>query len=68
MPVGTFVTGLLVARSFRFFGEGLLAIKYGDQAGHFILTHKLEIAGILLGAVLILYLGSHLAFRRPAAS
>src|SRR5271165_997822 len=48
MPVGTFVVGLLMARSFRFFGEGFLAIKYGDQAGQFLLTHKLEVAGITL--------------------
>lgn len=68
MPVGTFVLGLFAARAFRFFGEGLLAIKYGDQAGQFLLTHKLEIAGITLTAVLILYLGSLLAFRKPVVS
>jgi membrane protein YqaA with SNARE-associated domain len=68
MPVGTFVLGLFAARAIRFFGEGFLAIKYGDQAGQFLLTHKLEVAGITVGAVLILYLGSLLAFRRPVAS
>jgi membrane protein YqaA with SNARE-associated domain len=68
MPMGTFVTGLLAARTFRFFGEGLLAIRYGDQAGEFLLTHKLEVAGITLAAVLLLYLASLLAFRRPIAS
>ncbi len=68
MPVGTFVLGLLAARSVRFFGEGFLAIKYGDHASQFLLAHKLEVAGITLAAVLILYLGSHLAFRRPVSS
>ncbi|MGH9680808.1 MAG: YqaA family protein [Candidatus Acidiferrales bacterium] len=67
MPVRTFVLGLLVARGFRFFGEGLLAVKYGDQAMPFLLTHKLEVAGITVGVVLTLYLISRFAFlMRPA--
>jgi membrane protein YqaA with SNARE-associated domain len=63
MPVQTFVLGLLVARGFRFFGEGILAVKYGDRASQFLLTHKLEVAGITLGAVLCLYLATRIAFR-----
>src|ERR1700687_4420368 len=31
MPVRTFVLGLTLARGIRFFGEGILAVKYGDQ-------------------------------------
>jgi len=63
MPVQKFVLGLLAARAIRYFGEGFLAIKYGDQAGTFLLTHKLEVAGIVLGIILLLYLGSRIAFR-----
>jgi membrane protein YqaA with SNARE-associated domain len=63
MPVRTFVLGLLAARGIRFFGEGFLAIRYGDQASLFLMTHKLEVAGITLGSVLCLYLLSLLAFR-----
>ena len=62
MPVQTFLLGLTAARGIRFFGEGFLAIRYGDQAGQFLLTHKLEVAGIALGIVLCLYLLSRLAF------
>ncbi len=65
MPVRTFVLGLLAARAIRFFGEGFLAIRYGDQAGQFLLTHKLEVTGIVLLVVSALYLASRLAFRRP---
>jgi membrane protein YqaA with SNARE-associated domain len=68
MPVQTFVLGLLAARGIRFFGEGFLAVRYGDQAGNFILTHKLEVAGIVLGMVLCLYLLSLLAFRPRRAT
>jgi membrane protein YqaA with SNARE-associated domain len=68
MPVQKFVLGLLAARAIRYFGEGYLAIRYGDQAGLFLLTHKLEVAGIVLGVVLCLYLLSLLAFRPRKAS
>lgn len=68
MPVRTFVLGLLAARAIRFFGEGYLAIRYGDQAGQFLVTHKLEVAGIVLGVVLCLYLLSLIAFRAERAS
>ncbi len=63
MPVQTFLLGLLAARAIRFFGEGFLAIRYGNQAGDFLLTHKLEVAGIVLGVVVCLYLLSRVAFR-----
>src|SRR6202166_1562243 len=68
MPVRTFVLGLLAARVIRFFGEGFLAIRYGDQAIQFLLTHKLEVAGIVVGAVLCLYLLSLVALRPQRAS
>ena len=63
MPVRPFVLGLVLARAFRFFGEGFLAVKYGDQAIHFLLSHKLEVTGIALSVVLCLYLASRIAFR-----
>ncbi len=64
MPVQTFTLGLLAARAIRYFGEGFLAIRYGDQAGQFLITHKLEVAGIVLSVVLVLYLLSLFAFRQ----
>lgn len=68
MPVRIFVLGLLAARAIRFFGEGYLAIRYGDQATQFLLTHKLEVTGIVVLVVLTLYLASRYAFGRPVAS
>jgi membrane protein YqaA with SNARE-associated domain len=68
MPVQMFVLGLLAARAIRFFGEGFLAIRYGNQAGQFLMTHKLEVAGMVLGVVLCLYLLSLIAFRPERAS
>jgi membrane protein YqaA with SNARE-associated domain len=68
MPVQTFLLGLLAARGIRFFGEGYLAIRYGEQASGFLLTHKLEVTGITLLVVLTLYLTMRMAFGRPIAS
>jgi membrane protein YqaA with SNARE-associated domain len=68
MPVRSFVLGLILARGFRFFGEGFLAVKYGNQGTQFLLTHKLEVAGIALAVVLGLYGASRLAFRHPAST
>ena len=67
MPVRTFALGLLAARAIRFFGEGFLAIRYGDQAGQFLLNHKLEVTGITLLVVLTLYLATRVAFGRAVA-
>ncbi|MBZ5660332.1 MAG: VTT domain-containing protein [Acidobacteriia bacterium] len=68
MPVRSFVIGLVVARGFRFFGEGYLAVRYGDQAIPFLLTHKLEVAAITLLVAVTLYLASRLAFTPPKKS
>ena len=68
MPLRTFILGLLAARAIRYFGEGFLAIRYGDQAGNFLLTHKLEVTGIVLLIVLTLYLAARFVFGRPIAS
>ena len=68
MPLRTFVLGLLVARGLRFFAEGFLAVKYGEQGTQFLLTHKLEVTGIALTVVLALYVASRLAFRNTTSS
>jgi len=68
MPVRTFILGLTLARGFRFFGEGFLAVRYGERGTQFLLTHKLEVAGVALAVVLGLYLASRLAFRHPTPS
>lgn len=67
-PFSGFALGLLVARGFRFFGEGFLAVRYGAQATQFLLTHKLEVSGIALAVVLALYLAGKALFRQPADS
>lgn len=68
MPMRSFVLGLLVARGIRYFGEGFLAVRYGNVAGDYLLTHKLEVSGITLLVVMALYLASRAAFSRSETS
>src|SRR5579864_6624159 len=69
VPVRTFAVALLVARGFRYFGEGILAVRYGNQAEHYLLQHKLVLAAITMGMVAVSYVLSRLFLRlrhRPA--
>lgn len=68
MPMRSFVLGLLAARAIRYFGEGILAVRYGDEAAGYFLNHKLVVAAVMLGVVLALYLGSRVAFGRSPSS
>jgi membrane protein YqaA with SNARE-associated domain len=56
---GRFILAIALGRGIRYFGEGLLAVRYGDQAAAFLEDHgraaSLWMAGVLLGG-LALYL------------
>lgn len=65
MPLRSFVSALLIARSIRYFGEGYLAITYGEQAKHYLRDHKLMMSLVTLGVVLALYLTIRIILRRP---
>jgi len=51
-----FVLALLVARSFRYFGEGYLAVRYGAAASRYLAENKLQFTLLALGVVLAGYL------------
>ncbi len=50
VPLRTFIGALLLGRSLRYFGEGLLAVRYGDAALRSLFRHKVafSLLGILL--------------------
>jgi membrane protein YqaA with SNARE-associated domain len=56
MPVGKFALAITLSRLIRFFGEGYLAVRYGDQAWSYLLAHKLVMSSVTLAIVLALYL------------
>jgi len=60
IPVWQFTVGVFAARFVRYFGEGLLAVWYGDAAFAFLRAHgaqiglALSIAVLVIGALIIL--------------
>lgn len=58
-----FALAVLLARSFRYFGEAFLAARYGERALHSLQTHKVEFALGTLAVVLGLYLLTRLLVR-----
>ena len=67
MPLRTFVLAMAIARSVRFFGEGLLAIRYGRPALLYITDHKLLVTMAGVATVLVCYLAVRVIFRDPQA-
>lgn len=58
VPLRTFVIALLVGRGLRYLAEGLLAVRYGQQATVFLLQHGRTAAlATVLVVVLLYFLG-----------
>ncbi len=51
MPLASFASAIAVARLFRYFGVGYLAVRYGNDALPFLGRHKLNVA---LAAVVLI--------------
>ena len=64
VPVWQFVTAVFIARFVRYFGEGLLAVWYGDEAAKFIKENTAEAGLVLAGIALIVGVGWILWKRR----
>jgi membrane protein YqaA with SNARE-associated domain len=57
IPLWQFVTAIAVARGVRYFGEGLLAVWYGDRAFAYLHEHAKPIGFGVAGAALVLGAG-----------
>lgn len=66
VPIWQFVTAVFTARFIRYFGEGLLAVYYGDQAGAFIKAHAQEV-GLGLAALALVGGVAWIAWQRRKA-
>lgn len=53
MPVPTFVIAVAIGRGLRYFGEGLLAVWYGDLAVGYVRDHPLQVSAVLFAAVAV---------------
>lgn len=66
VPLARFTSAIALARIFRYFGIGYLAVRYGDNALPYLKQHMLQagVAGIVL--VGISYAASRLLLRKEA--
>jgi len=64
LPLRAFVLALLLARSFRYFGIGFLAVRYGPLATHYLMEHKLRTSLLTVAIVLLAYGLMRLILRR----
>jgi membrane protein YqaA with SNARE-associated domain len=62
MPLISFTAAIAMARAFRYFGVGYLAVRYGSQALPFISQHKLQVALAAIVLVAVSYGASRLLF------
>lgn len=51
IPVPRFITAVAIGRGTRYFGEGLLALRYGDQTMMFLHEHSRTVALVLAVAL-----------------
>jgi membrane protein YqaA with SNARE-associated domain len=63
IEVSRFTIAIAVGRGFRYFAEGLLAVRYGDQAIAYVHEHGGTVALVLAGAVLV-GTGGYLVWRK----
>jgi len=61
-----FASAITLARLFRYFGVGYLAVRYGADAMPYLVAHKLQAAALVIGLVAVSYLLSRWILRhRP---
>jgi len=63
ISVGRFVAAIAIGRGIRYFGEGLLAVWYGDQAMAFVRDNG-KIVALVLVALLVVGLAVYLFVKR----
>jgi membrane protein YqaA with SNARE-associated domain len=61
-----FILAVAVGRGVRYFGEGLLAVYYGDQAADFLRENAAQV-GIVVGVVAVLIGGGWFVWQRRRA-
>ncbi len=66
ISAGKFATAILIGRGIRYFGEGALAVRYGDRAIDFLHEHGRNIS-LTLVAILVLGLGGWVLYNRRRA-
>jgi membrane protein YqaA with SNARE-associated domain len=64
VPLFSYTSAITIARLFRYFGVGYLAIRYGADALPYLIHHKLQVTAIVILVVLVSYALSRVLLRR----
>jgi membrane protein YqaA with SNARE-associated domain len=67
VPLTSFASAVALARVFRYFGVGYLAVRYGRNALPYLAQHKLQVAALVIALVTVSYTlsSSILKYRKP---
>jgi membrane protein YqaA with SNARE-associated domain len=63
VPLVSFASAIALARAFRYFGIGYLAVRYGADALPYLMQHKLETTVLVIALVTVSYAASRFIFR-----
>jgi membrane protein YqaA with SNARE-associated domain len=64
VPLFSYASAITIARLFRYFGVGYLAIRYGADALPYLIHHKLQVTATVILGVLVSYALSRVLLRR----
>src|SRR5437588_5938843 len=67
VPLFSYTSAITIARLFRYFGIGYLAIRYGADALPYLVHHKLQVTAFVISLVIVSYVLSRLLLRRRAS-
>jgi membrane protein YqaA with SNARE-associated domain len=68
VPLRTFVLSILFGRGLRYLVEGLLAVRYGDAALRFLMTHSAAFGASMVAVLLLVFLISRLSLGHPKSA
>jgi len=68
VPLLSYTSAITIARLFRYFGIGYLAIRYGADAMPYLMHHKLQVTVSVISLVIVSYVLSRLLLRRRTPS
>jgi membrane protein YqaA with SNARE-associated domain len=68
VPLWSFTSAIILARSIRYFGVGYLATHYGNDALPYLAQHKLPVTVFIVAFIAVSYLLSRLILRHKPQS
>jgi membrane protein YqaA with SNARE-associated domain len=68
VPLFSYISAITIARLFRYFGIGYLAIRYGAGAMPYLVHHKLQVTVFVIALIIVSYVLSRLVLKRRGPS